>query len=307
MKNINNKIINNNLLFDTLGKNEEIIYITTKDKFSLIWLFISFAVYAFFVLAAMPYMIYFNTTVEQKIVSGEDICLFAIMAIVFVFFMPIFYKAVNDYFKTDIILTNHRILILSPQKTISLENEEIENIINFSAKGFITTAIRVKGKKKPYKFFLFNGNELKSELSKLTPINPKQLILTKTDVILAGIIIFLFVGYFCSMPFLTNNDTTEKFVADMQSSVKQEWKPNIETKTNLNNIILTFYIEKDGTVSNIEVIQSSGNKDIDNSATEAVKSASPFKRLPKKLQKQAPVKTKFTFSINILSKNENEE
>jgi TonB family protein len=68
------------------------------------------------------------------------------------------------------------------------------------------------------------------------------------------------------------------YLRQVQQKIEQNWRPPTENR-NLA-VVLRFIINSDGSVSDLSVVSSSGDRTLDNLATRAVTIAAPFGRLP---------------------------
>lgn len=66
------------------------------------------------------------------------------------------------------------------------------------------------------------------------------------------------------------DNSVQQYMNNMQHTVKANWNPKTNTK-NSTRVVLKYRIHKDGEISNIEVLKSSGDKELDETAIEAVK------------------------------------
>ena len=82
--------------------------------------------------------------------------------------------------------------------------------------------------------------------------------------------------------------------------IKGNWLIPSNLRNNQGRSTLVFYIEKDGQVSGIRVISSSGSKSLDDSAYQSVWVSKPFPPLPKDFPGEH-VGAKFVFSYNEVS------
>ncbi len=90
----------------------------------------------------------------------------------------------------------------------------------------------------------------------------------------------------------------QDYISDIQQKIKENWNP---VKTNESKkVILLFKVYKDGKVTDIKVKKSSGNKEMDNSAIDAVLESSPLPPLPKDCEFD-DVDILFNFDYNILN------
>lgn len=93
------------------------------------------------------------------------------------------------------------------------------------------------------------------------------------------------------------DNSIQQYMNNMQHTVKANWNPQTNTK-NSTQVVLKYRIHKNGEISDIGVVKSSGNKELDKTATEAVKKSSPLEELPKTFPKNY-VDVKFSFDYNI--------
>lgn len=94
-----------------------------------------------------------------------------------------------------------------------------------------------------------------------------------------------------------NSVDFSSYMRDMQKNIKINWNPPKLTKN--TSVTLVYTIGKNGELLSYAVYKSSGNKEMDNSAIEALKATAPFKPLPAAFSKSS-VDVKFTFDYNIL-------
>ena len=99
------------------------------------------------------------------------------------------------------------------------------------------------------------------------------------------------------------DNSIQQYMNNMQHTVKANWNPKTNTK-NSTQVVLKYRIHKNGEISDIGVVKSSGNKELDNTAIEAVKKSSPLAELPDALPKNY-VDVNFSFDYNIFRGNEN--
>lgn len=99
------------------------------------------------------------------------------------------------------------------------------------------------------------------------------------------------------------DSSIQQYMDNMQHTVKANWKPKANTENPIK-VVLKYRIYKNGEISNIEVLKSSGDKELDNTAIEAVKKSSPLAELPDALPKNY-VDVNFSFDYNIFRGNEN--
>lgn len=133
----------------------------------------------------------------------------------------------------------------------------------------------------------------------------KKLIYLLISFILLGMMNFSYAGIFSVNKH--KNLTQEKkynetsvdfapFMKKLQREIKLNWKPPKKNKS--NRVVLLFTVSKNGKVSNIKVLKSSGYEDVDKSAIKAVKDTAPFDPLPAEFEDNQ-VDIQFTFDYNI--------
>lgn len=84
----------------------------------------------------------------------------------------------------------------------------------------------------------------------------------------------------------------------VRQRIAQNWKTaGLYAASQRSPTIIGFTIERDGSVRNVQVVQSSGNPTIDNSALRAVYNANPLPRLPAQVSGSS-VSAQFTFNLH---------
>lgn len=68
------------------------------------------------------------------------------------------------------------------------------------------------------------------------------------------------------------------YLRNMEQKVKRFWSPS--EQNNKIFVVISFVVHRDGSASDIRIVQSSGNNNLDNMAIRAVTLASPFGRMP---------------------------
>ncbi len=133
----------------------------------------------------------------------------------------------------------------------------------------------------------------------------KKLICLFISFVLLGVINFTF----ADNPNVSkkNNSAQEKkssetsvdfapFMKKLQRDIKLNWKP--PKKNESNRVVLLFTVSKNGKVSNIKVLKSSGYKDVDKAAIKAVKDTAPFQPLPAEFEdNQVDIHFKFDYNV----------
>lgn len=92
------------------------------------------------------------------------------------------------------------------------------------------------------------------------------------------------------------DDWEGPYMSALQKKIKGSWNPKTMKKS--RRTVLLFTVNKKGEVSNIRVVNSSGDKKADAEAIEAVKKSSPFPPLPNEY-KEKNIDINFTFDYNV--------
>ena len=83
----------------------------------------------------------------------------------------------------------------------------------------------------------------------------------------------------------------------IRERIAQNWNTNgLDARGQMSPAIISFTILRDGTVRSPQVLQSSGNPSIDNTALRAVYSSSPFQPLPPQIT-ESYISAQFTFNL----------
>jgi TonB family protein len=85
------------------------------------------------------------------------------------------------------------------------------------------------------------------------------------------------------------------YVAAMKRTIQSKWTPpkGLDQKT----VVAVFCIQKDGSISDPEIVQSSGSPPIDQSALKALADASPLAPLPKGAPRKVQIRYKFDWKV----------
>lgn len=89
------------------------------------------------------------------------------------------------------------------------------------------------------------------------------------------------------------------YMRDMQKNIKLNWEPQKLGYSTHTTVL--YSIKKDGTLKNVSVLKSSGDKKTDAAAIKAVKKTK-FKPLPTGFDKDS-IDVQFTFDYNVYGKN----
>ncbi len=83
----------------------------------------------------------------------------------------------------------------------------------------------------------------------------------------------------------------------VRQRIAQNWQTNgLEARAQSQPAIVSFYIMRDGSIRNPQIVQSSGNPSVDNTALRAVYSASPLPQLPPQIT-ESYISAQFTFNL----------
>jgi periplasmic protein TonB len=84
----------------------------------------------------------------------------------------------------------------------------------------------------------------------------------------------------------------------VRQRIAQNWLTNgLDARTQSQPAIVSFYIMRDGSIRSPQVVQSSGNPSIDNTALRAVYGASPLQPLPPQIS-ESYISAQFTFNLH---------
>lgn len=85
------------------------------------------------------------------------------------------------------------------------------------------------------------------------------------------------------------------YMSALQQRIKRAWFPPKDTTS--KRITVTFKVARDGTLTNLRVVRTSGLQIADSAALKAVESAAPFANLPSGAPEQVDIE--FTFDYNV--------
>ena len=95
----------------------------------------------------------------------------------------------------------------------------------------------------------------------------------------------------------TQNNISPPYMKGLEQRIKRNWYPPKNFKTGLMRTKVSFVIAKNGNLLNSEVVFSSGNKEYDKAALDAIKKTFPYAPLPKEY-KDSSAQIEFTFDMN---------
>ena len=77
---------------------------------------------------------------------------------------------------------------------------------------------------------------------------------------------------------ITAQYTSKTYMSAVKKQIKHNWSPPKSMAS--QRVVASFLVLKDGTIEDIEIVQSSQNNEIDDAAIQAVKISSPLPPLP---------------------------
>lgn len=184
--------IKNKNLFLNLNENEEILYIAERNKGEFIYLTL---------LSILPIFLLFICVIIFIIAKVYSFySLFG--TLLFMFMIYTTFTQIRDYFFTEIILTNKRLIISQFNKLSFVDYNEIDSIISLMNRARIyPMLLRLKSKKK-YVIFFVNIQKLKDKLIEICPsydetkaIKQDEKELNISLVVLIFLPIIIFIGY----------------------------------------------------------------------------------------------------------------
>jgi protein TonB len=83
----------------------------------------------------------------------------------------------------------------------------------------------------------------------------------------------------------------------IRQRIAQNWRTNgLDSRSQSSPAIVSFYIMRDGAIRSPQIVQSSGNPNIDNTALRAVYDANPLPQLPPQIA-ESEISAQFTFTL----------
>lgn len=209
----------------------------------------------------------------------------------------------NSYKHNQIYLTDKRIIIKQKDCIEGIPYEEVKEFIGFDT-------IYLKSNRK-FMFAYTNIDNLQEQFKEIYPLYKKSLLTVKDIIFIIFAILFILAAKFVpehvynlkqayelrkqqSQYVITNK---EDYMAYLQRVLKLHWAP---PKMNRDaKVTVEFQILPDGTMINEKVTETSGSRELDNSALFALRKAKPLKKLPDDLKKEKEVIINFTFDYNV--------
>ncbi|MBQ8460158.1 TonB C-terminal domain-containing protein [bacterium] len=101
---------------------------------------------------------------------------------------------------------------------------------------------------------------------------------------------------------IENPDIFKDYMRNMQKKIKSNWIPPKQSTS--KRVVLLYSIKRNGELGKYEVLETSGDFNMDNAAVRALKKSAPFGKLPKEF-KGDHVDVQFSFDYNLWDKNNN--
>ena len=98
----------------------------------------------------------------------------------------------------------------------------------------------------------------------------------------------------------THGYNFEKYLDGLTQQVRTKWfsgMPDSARQGQKGRVVITFTVVRDGTIQDLRIVAASGTESLDQAATAAVQSASPFSQLPADFSDNRIV-VQFAFSYN---------
>lgn len=257
-----------------------------KSEKTLMYFYISILSLVFFSLIFI---------LDFDIISLYDFLIkFVLAPILFLFILFLFFLGCDYSFNSSVYLTNKRFVFCKKDKMVSVNFSDVSGI-SCQNNWFI-----IKSRSgKTYCAITKNAPLIARGFLDIYPqYNQQTKGVNPVIWILIALAIFGFNKYGC--PYLKNTPSpyvkisTDDYMTYMQKKIKRNWQSDLCIAG--EKIIVSYSILEDGKIFNIQIIESSGNSELDFSAINALKQASPFLALPKQLKKEKnSVDVKFTF------------
>lgn len=98
-----------------------------------------------------------------------------------------------------------------------------------------------------------------------------------------------------------DNVNFKPYLKSLQEKIKSNWNPPNDAISKKN--LFLFKILKDGSLSNLKLLQTSGHQNYDQQALIAINKSAPFDPLPNEFSKKS-IDVQFTFDYNALAGND---
>ncbi len=191
--------VKNKDIFSNLNYDEEIVYVVEKaSKFEFYFFNIPQVLVILFLFAFLS--IFIVLTLYKP--YNENYYFIIFLSVLLIFSILMLYKEIVDYFFTDIVLTNQRLIIFRLNKFLPISYSQIKYIQNAgTGRGLSATKINLINKKF-YVFFFLDHFNLRSKLKEIYPsyddtiyIEKDQKIERMLVIILAFLPLLFLIGY----------------------------------------------------------------------------------------------------------------
>jgi len=270
-----------------LGEGEEILAEGEKNNVLCV---------CFMILLCVSVFVFGYEAFTANHVSMRAVC--AMTAI----FMPFLINHLLNSFKyNQIYLTDKRFIITQKDKIECVPYEEIHSFIG-------NDTVYLESKRKFF-FAFTNLEEVKQTFKEIYPQHKQPLFTLKDAIFIVFVIFFILIVKF--MPNylykiqakLTPQKQEQTEIKDknsymqyLQKTLKLHWAP--PKLENSAKVVVEFEILKDGSIINEKITETSGSRELDNSALFAVRKSNPLRNLPEDLKNEKEVKINFTFDYN---------
>lgn len=285
-----------------LEDNEQILAIGYKNQI-------------YFVCATILFVVVIVALLFSLLVISSDYlsfskCFYLVLIVFLTWLTKVFY---DSYQYNQVYITNKRIIITQKDRIEGIPFNEVQY---FNTADLDISTLNLKSKRKIV-FAYTNLDDVKNEFVKLYP-NYKQPKITLRQII--AICLAIGVVAFFKMPekyllkiqrkLTPEYDRIEKsieitdaqsYMTYMQRTLKLHWTP--PKLENDASVVVEFKIKPDGTIFDEKVVETSGNREMDNSALFALRNATPLRKLPADLRQEKEVKINFTFDYNVKKEN----
>lgn len=93
-----------------------------------------------------------------------------------------------------------------------------------------------------------------------------------------------------------NMDDFAPYMANMQKTIKAKWEPPKGDQS--KSVVLFYTLNRKGEVIKSNILETSGDVEMDKAAMDALQEAAPFGKLPKSFKGQS-IDVQFTFDYNV--------
>jgi len=182
-----NAEISNKNIFLNLNEGEEIVYVAEKSKFEF-YCFVPFIV--FVVIPLSSFFVFMSIAIPLK---GS--CLILLLWITLFYMSYIF---IRDYFFSNLILTNQRLILYRFNNPIFIDNRIIKNISrSISVNGPIPTIISLKSNK-TYRIYFVDDSKLKAKFEEICSNYNDEIKEQNSGILLIGLAILMIGWMICT-------------------------------------------------------------------------------------------------------------